>query len=68
VEKDKTLRVLGRDTTEGLKKARAWITSSDPDLVADGIIVLRGAGGKDELQAAQEALQRAKEQERASQK
>ncbi len=66
VEKDKTLRVLGRPTTAGLSKAREWVASSDPDLVADAVIVLRGTGHKDELRAAQEALQRIKEQEHAN--
>ena len=67
VERNKTLRILGRPTTTGLSKAREWVTSSDPDLVADAMIVLRATGSSErELRAAQEALERARERERTA--
>jgi hypothetical protein len=60
MERDKVLRMLGRDPTAGLQQAREWATSSDPDLIDDSSIVFRDIGGhEDEARAADAALKRA---------
>jgi hypothetical protein len=60
MERDKILRVLGRDPTAGLQQAREWAASSDPDLIDDATIVFRDIGGyEDEARAADAALKRA---------
>ena len=59
MERDKILRVLGRDPNAGLADAREWLKSSDPELVNDAVIVLTDIGGHDkELDAAESALGR----------
>ena len=63
--RDKVLRVLGRDATAGLSKAREWVANADPCLLGDAVVVLRDIGGhKDELRAAEEAQRSAMERER----
>jgi hypothetical protein len=67
MSRDKILRVLGRDPTAGLAKARAWADSANPDLVGDAIAVLRDIGGhEDELRAAELAGQRVMAAEKAA--
>jgi hypothetical protein len=57
MERDKILRMLGRDPTAGLQQAREWAASSDPDLIDDASIVFRDIGGhEDEARAADAAL------------
>jgi len=57
MERDKILRMLGRDPTAGLEQARVWATSSDPDQIDDASIVFRDIGGhEDEARAADAAL------------
>ena len=65
MERDKILRMLGRDPTAGLQRAREWAASSDPDLIDDASIVFRDIGGhEDEARAADAALKRASAQSR----
>lgn len=45
LEKDKILRVLGRDRTAGLDEAREWAASDDPHLASAGAAVLREING-----------------------
>ena len=57
MERDKILRVLGRDPEAGLADAREWMKSSDPELVEDAVVVLRDMGGHEQdLSAAKGAL------------
>jgi len=57
MEKDKILRVLGRDPNAGLAKAREWMRSSDPQLAADARVVFADIGGHErERSAAEVAL------------
>jgi hypothetical protein len=63
MERDKILRMLGRDPTAGLQQAREWAASSDPDLIDDASIVFRDIGGhEDEARAADAALKQASAQ------
>ncbi len=45
MERDKILRVLGRDPDAGLAEAREWMKSPDPELVEDAVVVLKDMGG-----------------------
>jgi hypothetical protein len=42
--RDKILRVLGRDSTAGEVQAREWMTSRDPELRHDAVVVFRDMG------------------------
>lgn len=67
MSRDKILRMLGRDPTAGLAKAREWADSGSPDLVGDAIAVLRDIGGhEDELRAAELTGQRAMAAEKSA--
>jgi hypothetical protein len=44
MERDKILRVIGRDPNAGLKQAREWMNSPDAALVQDAITVFRDVG------------------------
>jgi hypothetical protein len=58
-ERNKILRVIGRDPTAGLQDARAWMKSNDPDLLQDAAVTLKDISGhEDEARAAGEAYQR----------
>ena len=46
LEKDKILRVLGRDRSGALAEAREWAASDDPNLAHAGAVVLREMNGK----------------------
>jgi len=46
LEKDKILRVLGRDPTAGLDEARGWVGSDNPNLASAGNAVLREISGQ----------------------
>ncbi len=57
MERDKILRVLGRDPDAGLAEAREWMKSPDPELAEDAVVVLRDMGGHpQDLAAAKRAL------------
>ncbi len=57
--KDKILRVLGRDATAGLSRAREWVANADPCLVGEAVTVLTDIGGhKDDLRAAEKEAQK----------
>jgi hypothetical protein len=45
MEKDKILRVLGRDPTAGLDEAREWAGSDDPNLASAAAALLREING-----------------------
>jgi hypothetical protein len=45
LERDKILRVLGRDQTAGLNEAREWASSDNPNLARAGAAVLREING-----------------------
>jgi hypothetical protein len=63
MEKDKILRVLGRDPAAGLSQAREWVKSDDPHLVRDAAAVLEDIGGHEqELSAAKTTLERVEQQ------
>lgn len=66
LEKDKILRVLGREPRAGLAEAREWISGDDLRLASVGIAVLQDIGGyEDEVRTARDALKRATEREHA---
>jgi hypothetical protein len=57
MERDKILRVLGRDPEAGLAEAREWMKSPDPELAEDAVVVLKDMGGHEQdLAAAKSAL------------
>ncbi|MGD0075543.1 MAG: hypothetical protein ABSD31_14555 [Candidatus Binataceae bacterium] len=57
MERDKILRVLGRDSNAGQAEAREWMKSSDPELVEDAVVVLSDIGGQEQdLKAAKSTL------------
>ena len=57
MERDKILRVLGRDPNAGLAEAREWLKSPDRELVVDAIVALRDMEGHpQDLAAAKRAL------------
>jgi hypothetical protein len=67
MSRDKILRMLGREPTAGLQKAREWANTDDPELLGDAIVVFRDIGGhEDELRAAELAGQRAMAAEKAA--
>jgi len=60
MERDKILRVLGRDPAAGLSQAREWVKSDDPYLMQDAAEVFKDIGGHEqEYRAAESALDRA---------
>ena len=62
MERDKILRVLGRDPSAGLAQAREWVRSQDPQLVEDARVVFDDIGGHEpEESAAKLALKGAME-------
>ena len=57
MERDKILRVLGRDPEAGVAEAREWAKSPDPELIEDAYVVLGDMHGHEqEYQAAESAL------------
>ena len=59
--RDKILRVLGRDPAAGLRQAREWMSSDDPDLLRDAGITFQQIGGhQKELLDVERALSAAK--------
>jgi hypothetical protein len=68
MERDKILRVLGRDPVAGLRQAREWAASSDPELIGDAIVVFRDIGGhQDDARAALGSWKRVTAQQRSGQ-
>jgi len=62
MERDKILRVLGRDPNAGLAQAREWVKSPDSRLVADARVVFDDIGGHEqELNAAKLRLKSLRE-------
>lgn len=58
--RDKILRVLGRDPNAGLAQAREWMTSRDPVMVDNAVVVFKDIGGHDaDVLAAEAATDRA---------
>lgn len=69
LEKDKILRVLGRDPVAGLNQAYQWMNSDDPQVLQCAIATFADIGGHDkELHAAQQALPAAEKREMESRK
>ena len=57
LQKNKILRVLGRDPSAGLKQAFDWTSSGDPQLLQCAIATFRDVGNHEkELREAQQAL------------
>jgi len=55
-ERDKILRLTGREPTAGLEDARKWMSSDNPDLLQDAALTFEEIGGhQDEARAAGEA-------------
>lgn len=46
--RDKALRIIGKDPTAGLNRAREWMMSSDPQLRQDAAAVLGDIGGQED--------------------
>jgi hypothetical protein len=60
MERDKILRILGRDPTAGLAQAREWAKSDNPELIEDAAVAFRDIGGnEEEARAADAALKHA---------
>ena len=58
--RDKILRMLGRDPNAGLAQAREWMTSRDPVMVDNAMVVFKDIGGHDaDMRAAEAATDRA---------
>ena len=56
MERDKILRVLGRDPNAGLERARYWMKSDDPQIVWDAYLVFADIPGHEaEANAAKQA-------------
>jgi hypothetical protein len=69
MERDKILRMLGRNPTAGLDLARQWVHSDNPDVIEDAAVVFRDIGGyEDEARAADAAFKRAFAAQRAEQR
>lgn len=67
LEKDKILRVIGRDPTAGLKQAYRWMKSDDPQLLQCAIATFDDIGGhEEELRTASAALKPAIQREMAA--
>ena len=57
MERDKILRVLGRDTAAGLRQAYQWMNSDDPQVLQCAIATFTDIGGHEkEVRVAQQAL------------
>jgi hypothetical protein len=55
-ERDKILRLIGRDPTAGLEDARKWMNSDNPDLLQDAAVTFKDLGGyENEARAAAKA-------------
>lgn len=60
MQRDKILRVLGRDPTAGLAEAREWARSEYPDMIENAMVVFRDIGGhEEEARAAEQAWKQA---------
>ena len=60
MQRDKILRVLGRNPNAGLGQAREWVKSDDPELMQDAAEAFKDIGGhQQEYRAAESALDRA---------
>lgn len=60
MERDKILRVLGRDPTAGLNQAYQWLNSDDPYLLQDAEVTFKEVGGHEaEMRTAQAKRTRA---------
>jgi hypothetical protein len=69
LEKDKLLRMLGRDPTAGLQDAYQWMGSGSSQLVQCAIATFADIGGHEkELSAANQALKPAIQHEIQSRK
>jgi hypothetical protein len=67
LEKNKILRVLGRDPTAGLEQAYQWMNSGNSQQVQCAIATFEDIGGHaKELGIAQQALQPAIQREQAA--
>jgi hypothetical protein len=67
LEKDKILRVLGRDPTAGLKQAYEWMNSGDSQMLQCAVATFRDIGGHDkEMREAEQAMPEAFKHERES--
>ncbi len=67
LEKNKILRVLGRDPAAGLQQAYHWMNSDDPQELQCAIATFADIGGhEDELQTASAALKPAIQRERSA--
>jgi hypothetical protein len=67
MRRNQILRVLGRDPAAGLQDAREWMKSGDPRFLQAAAATFQSIGGhEDELRAATEAWERARERERAA--
>lgn len=59
MERDKILRMIGRDPDAGLQQAREWMKSPDAALVEDAITVFRDIGGHEsDLRAATDTMEK----------
>jgi hypothetical protein len=66
MERDKILRVLGRDPAAGLRQAYQWMNSDDPQVLQCAIATFADIGGHErELRAANQALKPAIQRELA---
>jgi len=64
LEKDKILRVLGRNPNAGLQEAYQWMKSDDPELLQCAIATFADIGGhEEELKSAQQSLPAARKRE-----
>jgi hypothetical protein len=67
LEKDKIMRVLGRDPTAGLQQAYQWLDSGDSQQLQCAIATFQDIGGHEkELAIAKQALQPAIQREQAA--
>jgi hypothetical protein len=67
LERDKVLRLLGRDPTAGLTHAYEWMSSGDPQMLQCAVATFRDIGGHDkEMREAQQAIPAAFKKELAA--
>jgi len=67
MERDKILRVIERQPTAGLEQARAWMNSSDPQVIGYAVVVFGDIGGHDDdAREAEAAFKVAQARERAA--
>jgi hypothetical protein len=67
MERDKVLRVLGRDPTAGLQQAYQWMNSDDPRLLQDAAATFQDIGGHErEVRELLQALPAAEKREMES--